>query len=73
MIPVSLRFPIKSVASQFASFVGVNDNTDDLRCGNVKISDWLLKLPDQEKEEKLLEKVGIPNFQSGMKTVGRSI
>jgi hypothetical protein len=33
---------------QEAPFVGVNDNTNYLRCGNVKISNQLLKLPGQE-------------------------
>jgi len=28
-------------------FVGVNDKTDYLRCGNVKVSDQLLRLRDQ--------------------------
>jgi hypothetical protein len=33
---------------QEAPFVGGKDKTGDLRCGNINISDQLLKLPDQE-------------------------
>ena len=37
---------------QEASFVGVNDNTDDLRCGNVKSNYLLPRLRYTQEEAK---------------------
>jgi hypothetical protein len=42
---------LETLASQEEPFVGVNDLTDYLRCGNVKISDQLMKLPVQEQSQ----------------------